>query len=381
MSDLPLSVPGIGDLPDLGATLPDDDRARLRDLFAVVADAGEMVVPRPMEAWVTERIGPLDAVRRQRVVRVTNRWTYEGAIFNPLRANRPDAGLVSDPARTAAVRERIEQARGDDFCRVLEQTPADVFGRITGRFSRTASNVARADGWHGIVVFDEHDPLAVSAEQLADGLWVAREWAARAHALRPESRHLFVLWNCLWRAGASQVHAHLQMVLSRAMPQARVALWRSAAQAYRAATGRPYFADLTATHRALGLEIADGTAVSFASLTPVKEREVVLLAPGAAWRLPNGQAGADEAWRALVDGVVRLIVAYRRMGVLAFDLALFGPPVDGDAEWADFPTAVRLVDRGDPLSTTADVAAMELFGSSIVAHDPFAVARALRAAR
>jgi hypothetical protein len=171
------------------------------------------------------------------------------------------------------------------------------------------------------------------------------------------------------------------MVLSRAMPQARVALWRSAAQAYRAATGRPYFADLTATHRALGLEIADGTAVSFASLTPVKEREVVLLAPGAVGRLPNGQAGADEAWRALVDGVVRLIVAYRRMGVLAFDLALFGPPVDGDAEWADFPTAVRLVDRGDPLSTTADVAAMELFGSSIVAHDPFAVARALRAAR
>lgn len=384
MSEFAAAAPGIGALPSLIDALPDEDRTRCRNLFAVVTDAGEMVVPGPMEAWVAERFGPLDAVRRQQIVRVTNRWTYEGSVFNPLRANRPDAGLVPGSAHIAAVRERIERTRGDDFCRVEDRTPADIFGRITGRFCRTAANVARADGCHGLVVFDEHDPLAVTAEQLADALRVVREWATRAHALRPSARHLFVLWNCLWRAGASQVHAHLQMFLSQAMPQARVALWQAAARAYAASVGRLYAADLLRVHQSLGLTADDGAVVTFASLTPVKEREVVVLAPGAAWSDIAGARGADAAWQDLVDELGRLITGYRRLGVLAFDLAVFGPPIganDGDATWEGFPTVARLVDRGDPLAEAADVAAMELFGSSVIAHDPFALARALRAER
>jgi hypothetical protein len=381
VSDASARQPGIAELARLVAELPAADRARFHDLFALVEDAGEMVVPGPMEAWVAERFGPVEQVCRQRVVRVANRWTFEGAIFNPLRANRPDAGLVAGPDHIAAVRQRIEQARGDDFCRLLDKTPADIFGRVAGRFSRTAANVARADGWHGIVVFDEHDPLALGAEQIADGLNVAREWAARAHAVTPEARHLFMLWNCLWRAGASQVHAHLQMLLSREMPQARVALWRSAAQGYLSITGRAYFPDLAATHQALSLTLMDGATTAFASLAPIKEQEVVLLAPGAAWSTPNGDAGADAAWQSAVRAVVQLVHAYRRIGVLAFDLALFGPPLDGEADWANFPFVARLVDRGDPLGTTADVAAMELFGSSVVARDPFALARTLSALR
>jgi hypothetical protein len=319
------------------------------------------------------------------VVRVTNRWTHEGTVFNLLRANRPGAGLMLDAAQAVALRERITAARGDDFCQVEERTPTDVFGRIVGRWCRTAANVARADGWHGIVVFDEHDPLAIGPEQLADALGVVRQWAARAHSLRPDSRHLFVLWNCLWRAGASQVHAHLQMLLSQRMPQAGVTRWQSAGAAYRAATGRGYFADLAGVHRALGLAVEDRDAVTFASLAPIKEREMVLLAPGSAWTGWGATSGgrsrsADAAWSALVDALGRLYAGYRRLGVQAFDLALYGPPVVGGAEWDGFPTVARLVDRGDPLAVTADVAAMELFGSSVVASDPFAVARALRAA-
>lgn len=385
VSDPAAQAPDIAGLPLLLAALPDAERARAEALFAVVEDAGEMLVPAPMVPWVAERFGPLDGVLRQQVMRVTNRWTYEGAVFNPLRANRPGAGLGPSTVEAAAVRERIAAARGDDFCHVAERTPADVFGRIRGRWCQTAANVARADGWHGVVVFDEHDPLAVGAEQLADALGVAREWAARAHALRPDSRHLFVLWNCLWRAGASLEHAHLQVLLSRAMPQARVALWRAAAQAYRAATGRDYFADLGGVHRALGLTVDNeaGGAVAFASLTPIKEREVVVLAPGAAWNRsgPNGDVSGEAAWHALVGTLGRLVEGYWRLGVLAFDLALCGPPLDGGAEWEGFPVVARLVDRGDPLAQTADVAAMELFGSSVVAHDPFAVARALREVR
>jgi hypothetical protein len=76
------------------------------------------------------------------------------------------------------------------------------------------------------------------------------------------------------------------------------------------------------------------------------------------------------------------------MGVLAFNAGIFGPPLaasgqmasgEQDEDWAGFPLIARLVDRGNPLSTTSDIAGLELFGSSVVASDPFEVARILQA--
>ena len=38
---------------------------------------------------------------------------------------------------------------------------------------------------------------------------------------------------------------------------------------------------------------------------------------------------------------------------------------------------MRLVDRGDPTSPTADIGAMELYAQSVVAADPYDVKRVL----
>jgi hypothetical protein len=69
----------------------------------------------------------------------------------------------------------------------------------------------------------------------------------------------------------------------------------------------------------------------------------------------------------------------KSMGVFAFNAAIFGPPIGRPEEgWSGFPLVARVVDRGNPLSTTSDFAGLELFGSSVVASDPFEVARVLR---
>ncbi|HLZ21977.1 MAG TPA: hypothetical protein VKQ30_07635, partial [Ktedonobacterales bacterium] len=61
-----------------------------------------------------------------------------------------------------------------------------------------------------------------------------------------------------------------------------------------------------------------------------------------------------------------------------------GPPFSSSdaqaADWNDFPIVARFVDRGNLLSSTSDIAALELFGSSVVATDPFDLARTLRSA-
>jgi len=360
------SVEQIGDLPRLIAALPERERALVERLFAVEAAEGVLLAPVEMEPWLAATFGSVAAAQRQRVMRVMNRWTYEGATFNPLRARRPVAS--ERRARQADLRERIDAAIGDDFCDPQRRTPADVFGRVRVGQVTSASNVAKADGWHAVLIFDAHDPLAIDAGAVADLLATADLWAGRVCEVDPAARHLFLSWNCLWRAGASQVHGHAQVTLSAGMAHGRVEAWRAAAERYQRETGADYFADLAEAHRALGLAAKISPMVRFASLTPAKEREIVLLAPP-----EGGLAGLAEPL-AQTLGVLR-----EGMGVQAFNLALFGPPLGPveDERWVGFPLVARLVDRGDPGSDVSDVAAMELFGSSVVASDPFAVARAL----
>lgn len=366
---------GIARLAELVRGLPAYERIAAERLFALVEEVGELVPPPDMRPWIERTFGSMEATLRQHIVRVTNRYTFEGAIFNPLRAHRPGSGVSTTQGELPPeLLARIEASAGDDFCDPEHRTPADIFGRVRGEHVITASNVAKADGWHGLAIFDRHNPLAIDAALVRDLLTVAGEWAARAHAVDADARHLFLLWNCLPRAGASLTHGHAQMLLSRAMPQAHVARWHAAATRYAVETGGRYFADLAAVHAALGLGgPPTGDVFSFASLTPVKEREVVLLAP------PYTASGPLNL-AALAGPLAATVASMRRQGVLAFNLAIFAPPLDGagDPLWEGFPLVARFVDRGNPLSPTSDIAALELFGSSLVAADPFDVARTLR---
>lgn len=378
----------IGQLPERVAALPPDLRALTGQLFEIVSADGVIVPPPEMEPWLARTFGSVEATLRQRVIRVTNRWTFEGATFNSLRSQRPSSGTTqasgNAPEVPPELRERIQASMGDDFCDPEHRTPADTFGRVRGQHVVTAANVAKAEGWHSLAIFDRHDPLAIDPALVADLLAVASEWARRAHEADDAARYLFLLWNCLPRAGASLMHGHAQMTLSATMAHARVELWRAAAARYREATGGDYFADLVAVHRALGLDVAVGESgnpvTMFASLTPAKEREFVVLA--APWRADgnNRQSLALETLaRPLAVG---LDVMLRGLGVRAFNLAVFGPPLPGDpraGEWKGFPLAARFVDRGNPLAPTSDIAGLELFGSSVISSDPFHVAHSLRA--
>jgi hypothetical protein len=370
------------------AALPPVQQEVANRLFEIVETEGMIVPPPEMEPWLARTFGAVEATLRQRIIRVTNRWTFEGATFNPLRSRRPGSGTTqADHAAAQAgppplppeLRERIQATEGDDFCDPEHRTPADSFGRVHGQHVVTAANVAKAEGWHSVAIFDRHDPLAIDDALVADLLAVAGEWAERAHEADDAARYFFLLWNCLPRAGASLIHGHAQMTLSTVMAQARVELWRAAAARYAAETGGDYFADLAAIYQGLGLAVPTGdpSVTMFASLTPAKEREFVLLAPP--WRADGRMLALETLAQPLGAG---LHVMLHTLGVRAFNVAIFGPPLPGDPradEWAGFPLVARFVDRGNPLAPTSDIAGLELFGSSVIASDPFDVARSLRA--
>jgi len=352
----------IVDLEDAIASLPADARAVADRLFTVSTTTGHLEPPPQMSAWITKLFGSVEAVRAQRIVRVTNNITLEGALFNDLRAMRPMEVKGADEVRAI-----IASSANDPFDKPLEGTPADTFGRITGKYGITASNVAKYDGYHGVLVFKEHDPLApVDAAVMRDHLDTARRWGEAALAADPAARYLFVMWNCLWRAGGSIVHGHMQMTATRGAHYPKIEALRRQALAYDTTYSRDYFDDLWLVHEALGLGVEIGGARVIASITPIKEREVVVL----------GRPGMNEA--SLADALARVIAAFRSVGVLAYNMALYLPPLAPDGEdWRRFPPIAHLVDRGDPANKTSDIGAMELYAASVIATDPFRTIDAL----
>lgn len=346
----------IAELPAGLAGLPPEDAGLFEGIFHISATTGALSAPEAMAPWIAKFFGSVEAVARQRIVKVTNLVTMEGALFNELRASRPIEARGGEELKQA-----VEESRGDPFCRPEEGTPADVFGRVRGEMSITASNVAKYDGFHGLVVFDEHDPLKISRAGVRDYLATARRWAEAALREDPEAKYYFLLWNCLWKSGASIVHGHAQMTATRGMHYAKIESLRLAALAYRSRTGRGYFDDLYRAHDLLGLAWTRGGVRGFAYLAPLKEKEVVLL--------------AEEEGNELYDEIYRMLERYRQLGVKSFNAALIQPPLaPADEDWSGFPVMVRLVDRGDPRNRTADMGGMELYAQSVVSSDPFRVA-------
>ena len=360
----PVAKPSITNLDGLVAVLSARDRDLFERIFFLVVTDGTLVPPESMHDWITGYFGSVDAVRRQRIVKVTNRITLEGALFNELRASRP----IEVPPGGQDLEDTVRGSAGGPFCNAEEGTPADPFGRIQGRACTTASNVAKYDGWHAVIVFDEHHPLHFTAEQVADYVDTAQAWARTAHEADSRACYPFFLWNCLWRSGASILHGHAQTVLTRGMHYARVEGWRQAALRYHAVYQANYFADLVAVHRSLGLAVEHGTAVILPSLTPFKEKETTIVAP---------HLDAD-----LKSAMYRVLNTFvDRLGVQSFNLGLYQPPLcEVEEDWAGFPVVVRIIDRGGLQVKTSDVGSMEFFAQSVVSTDPFRIANELRRA-
>jgi hypothetical protein len=296
-------------------------------------------------------------------------------------------------------------AGGDIFRQPERETTADLFGRIRGQFCVTASNVAKCDGWHGLVIFDEPHPLSFDQPQLRDYLDTAWRWIIAANARDPEAIDPLITWNCLPKSGATQMHGHMQIFLARGMHYVRAELWRRAAQSYRAEYGAGYFDDLLAVHQALGLTLPHDPR-AFVHLTPLRSREVVVLTnhrpPTTNHRQPtNGRQGDTET----TDGglgisnpqlrtpnpqppttddladtlypILRNLIGVQ--GMRAFNLGIAFPPLRADgADWQDFPIVTRVSDRGNPLATSSDIGAIEFYATGCVTADPFEVAAAFR---
>ncbi|MBX5490372.1 MAG: hypothetical protein IRZ14_04380 [Chloroflexi bacterium] len=343
--------------------LPPAERTRFDRLFHVTEAIGVLVAPEEMHRWIENFFGSVSVVEHQKIVKTTNLVTFEGTLFNALRASRP-----MEMAPPEALSDIINSSRGDPFCRAEEGTPEDIFGRVRGRYSLTSSNIAKYDAFHGVVIYHDHDPLAFTREHIADYLSVGLRWGYKVLEADPEARYYFFMWNCLWKSGASILHGHAQIACTRGLHYAKIEHLRRAALQYREQYGVNFFDDLFAAHAAVGLALEARGVRLLASLTPIKEKEVWLIG-----------SAVDNT---LADALYRVLDCYaHHLGVHSFNVVLYVPPLaPAPEDWSGFPVIARVVDRGPLQNKTSDFGAMELYASSVVASDPFKLMTYLRPA-
>src|SRR5215212_3959474 len=230
----------------LVANLPEQRQQLFGQIFDLDVAIGHALPPPDMEPWVIQQFGALEPVREQTIVKIVNRLTLESALFNPLRARRPTHPGGGDSALEEWIAREL--AEHDIFRDPERDTTADVFGRIRGQHCVTASNVAKYAGWHGLVIFDEPHPLRFGPAQLRDYLDVALHWLAAAHSHDPQAIYPIITWNCLPKSGATLMHGHMQLALTRGMHYTHIERWHRAAEEHRARTSRSYFDDLFELH-------------------------------------------------------------------------------------------------------------------------------------
>lgn len=304
-------------------------------------------------------------LEKQRIINIFNEWTGQGTLYNSLRSERPGMNRDLSEERIKLQHLIMNSEKNCDFCSPEENTPEDVFGRVRGKHSITAANIAKYDAWSSLVIFKKHNPLKFNLEELSDYLNTSFKWFDLVFNEDENYKFPFFVWNCLPRAGASLVHGHAQILMTRDRSYARVESLKRASDEYKKETKEEYFNDLYVVHKSLGLSHKLGKVKLFASITPIKEKEIIIISPGSPSKMDQTKKVIFNILRCFIDV----------LGVQSFNMAISCPSMNEDD---DLPYIIQMVDRGDISKSTADIGGMELFGSTVVADDPYNVIKKLR---
>ncbi|MHA2601014.1 MAG: hypothetical protein AM324_002650 [Candidatus Thorarchaeota archaeon SMTZ1-83] len=352
--------------------LPAQGRNLFDSIFRIWRYTGHLKVPPSFRSKIREYYGErgedecraIERIKMQTIVNTFNIWTGEAALFNQLRAGRPRQNREQSVGTRERLFSRIEQAkRGCDFCDPVAHTPEDVFGRIKGKHCITASNIAKYDAYNAVVIFNRHNPLEFDRKEFFDYVDVGLEWCRKVHEHDQDFKYPFFTWNCLEKAGASQIHGHAQVLVARKMPYAKVLALSEVSQRYKRETKMRYFDVLYKVHESVGLAVMRKQIKVLMYLTPIKEKEMMIV---------SSSMSAD-----LKSTMFKVLRSYiDELGVMSFNLSIAIPPIG--TEDGELPIIARIVDRGDVFSLSSDFGGMELYGTSVLASDPCSTFRVAR---
>ncbi|XP_076056549.1 uncharacterized protein LOC143034417 isoform X2 [Oratosquilla oratoria] len=324
---------------------------------------------RRIKKWMKGDKALIDQIHRQHLVHVYSPLTAEHTVYNPVRAARPM------PTQKVNMFQWVDQlaeesAKDCDFCKYDRQTAVDEFGRHETQYSARVSNTFKIERWHGMIVTrGQHHPTNFTRDFFTSFLgdcmpWILKVWENDRDYIYPN-----LAWDTLQHAGASQIHPHVQMMMSPDHYYGFMELFRQAGQHFYHSTRKNYFSTLVELYTAIGLAVPYGEAVALATLNGKTDLEVILLSPN---------PGLD-----LYRLLFYTIKAYHdSFTQLCYSIGMAWPAVGTrkQAQLGRIPAVIRLGSRSDCTSPRTDYSSFEIYQIAYRNHHPWKLAEAIRKA-
>jgi len=159
---------------------------------------------------------------------------------------------------------------------------------------------------------------------VADCMMAARQFLSLVQRHDPDARYPMLHWNHLPPSAASVVHPHVQ-VLADVRPTSYQDTLLEASREYHGRTGRSYWKDILDEERERGERYIgeDESVAAFASFAPQGNREIQIVFKGTS----NLMDLQDEEIAGFAECVLRLLKAYKGMGVNSFNMSTFSGPM------------------------------------------------------
>ncbi len=258
------------------------------------------------------------------------------AIFNFSRKKRPQP-------RTET---KIEN-EPDPFCNAHNLTPIDELGRLENESALTAANLSKMADYHSLIIFKKHRFTELTEKDFIEALNLAQEWFEKIKELDPRIFTQILIWNYHYRAAASILHPHFQVLAFKEIPQ-RLEDWQKRIEDYQEKFRSDYFADYFQVAQELGITKSFPNLKAWLSLTPFKEKTVFF----------EGNL-KNDFWQILEKLIqngtqsFNLFYLYRTTYLKNFGF---------------------FVDRGEINKINSDFGALEIFGLPVVSYDPIELA-------
>ena len=276
--------------------------------------------------------------QKQKIIFIKDKILETEAIFNFSRKKRPQ------PSQDA----NFFKEENDPFCDPYNLTPVDEIGRLENESAITAANLSKMADYHSLVIFKKHNFQDLSEKDFVFGVSLAKEWFQKIKNFDQEIKTQILIWNYHFRAAASILHPHFQLLAYKEIPQ-KIEFWQKKFEDYKGKFGSEYLDDYFKI--AQKLEIAkelSGLRI-WLSLTPFKEKTLFFY----------GQA-LESFWQVLE----KLI----KNNTQTFNIFyLYSSPSIKDFGF--------FVDRGSIDKVNSDFGTLEIFGLPVVSYDPWELSK------
>jgi len=251
-------------------------------------------------------------------------------------------------------------------------------GRLTSGEATLLPNLFALGAYHPVVVLSKAHFLELDGftpALIADGFVAAREFIERAHRRDPDAVFAAIGANYLLPAGASQIHPHLQLLVTPVAFTRHERLLR-ACRLHHERHGTSCLGELLQEEQRLGQRfVAQRGGWSWiAAYAPRGSNEILAVHEAE----QDFAALADEDVQALAAGISKVLGFYGGLGLLSFNYAICS--VRRDAPAPGFRCCLRIISRQNlsPAYRNDDYFLQKLLDADVVVTPPEDLAEWLR---